>query len=139
MEWQLTINSQLTELAEVKRNLGKILQEANLTLELSENSQLIAEEVLVNIIEYGYGDGTDNHIEMCIEKKGEHLIMTFEDTAKPFNPLIDITTPNLDADDIDRPIGGLGFFLVEELAERVDYDYHDGKNVLTITQILEIQ
>ncbi len=139
MEWQLTINSQLTGLTDVKRNLGNILREANLTLSLIENCQLIAEEVLVNIIEYGYGDGTDNLIDLWIEKRQDYLIMTFEDRAKPFNPLINIIAPNLNADDIDRPIGGLGFFLVQELAEKVDYNYCEGKNILTVTQKLEIQ
>ncbi|GBO52625.1 serine phosphatase RsbU, regulator of sigma subunit [Pseudanabaena sp. lw0831] len=135
MEWKLTLNSVLTELEQVKQTLGKILREADLTVEIIEDAQLIAEEILVNIIQYGYEGRSDGHIDLRIEMNDQNLSMTFEDSAKPFNPLTDITTPDLEKkDDNARSRGGFGFFLVQELAEQVDYVYRDGKNTLTVSQ-----
>lgn len=132
MEWKLTLNSVLTELEEVKQALGKILQAANLTVEIIEDVQLITEEILVNIIQYGYENRSDGHIDLRIENTDQHLTMTFEDNARPFNPLTEVTNPDLDKDDDARSLGGFGFFLVQELAEQVDYAYRHGKNVLTV-------
>ncbi|PZO39833.1 MAG: serine/threonine protein phosphatase [Pseudanabaena frigida] len=136
MEWNLTLNSELTELEEVRQNLGKILHEADLTVELVENAQLIAEEILVNIIQYGYENHKDGHIDLKLEINETKLTMTFEDSGKPFNPLTEVTIPELSKDDEDRSHGGFGFFLVQELADRVDYIYLNGKNILTVSQTI---
>lgn len=133
MEWNLSINSELTELAEVKQHLSKILQAANLTVELIEDVQLIVEEVLVNIIQYGYKNCTQGNIDLAIEMNLEQLILTFKDNAKPFNPLTEISSPDLTMNDEQRSLGGLGFFLVQELAEQVNYFYQNAQNILTVT------
>ncbi|MBD2570472.1 SpoIIE family protein phosphatase [Anabaena lutea] len=136
MEWNLTLNSELTELEEVKQSLGKILQAASLTVELIEDAQLIVEEVLVNIIEYGYENRSDGCIDLRIEMNDQQLTMTFKDSGKPFNPLTEIASPDMMMDDEDRSLGGFGFFLVQELAEQVDYVYLNGKNILTVRQAI---
>lgn len=131
MQWNLTINSELTALEEVKQNLGNILQESEISVELIEDAQLIAEEVLVNIIEYGYDHRDDGHVDLRIEIDQEALKMTFTDSGKPFNPL-DLTPPDLDRDDDERSLGGFGFYLVQELSDQVDYAYEDEHNVLSV-------
>jgi sigma-B regulation protein RsbU (phosphoserine phosphatase) len=134
MEWNLTLNSEITELEELKQKLGQILHEAALSVELIENAQLIAEEIVVNIIQYGYDNRRDGAIDLRIEITDQKLTMTFADSGKPFNPLTEISTPNLDRDDDQRSLGGFGFFLVQELSDHLDYDYHSGKNILTVSQ-----
>ncbi|WP_016950028.1 SpoIIE family protein phosphatase [Anabaena sp. PCC 7108] len=136
MEWNLTLNSELTELEEVKQKLSEILQAASLTVELIEDAQLIVEEVLVNIIEYGYENRSDGYIDLRIEINNQQLMMTFKDSGKPFNPLTDIASPDIMMDDEERSLGGFGFFLVQELAEQVDYVYLHGKNILTVRQAI---
>lgn len=133
MEWNLSINSELTELEEVKQCLSKILQAASLTVEAIEDAQLIVEEVLVNIIQYGYENCTNGQIDLGIEMNSEQLIMTFKDNGKPFNPLTEITSPDLAMDDQERSLGGFGFFLVKELAQKIDYVYLNAQNILTVT------
>ena len=136
MEWNLTLNSELTELENVKQALNKILDNAGLAVELIENTQLIVEEILVNIIQYGYENRNDGHIDLRLEINKQNLIMTFKDGGKPFNPLIEVAAPDLDRDDDERSLGGFGFFLVQELSEQVDYAYRDGKNILTVSQLI---
>ncbi|BBC25664.1 SpoIIE family protein phosphatase [Pseudanabaena sp. ABRG5-3] len=134
MEWNLTLNSEITELEELKQKLGQILHEAALPVELIENAQLIAEEIVVNIIQYGYDNRRDGAIDLRIEITDQKLTMTFADSGKPFNPLTEISTPNLDRDDDQRSLGGFGFFLVQELSDHLDYTYHSAKNILTVSQ-----
>lgn len=136
MEWNLTLNSELTELETVKHSLGKILQAASLTVELIEDAQLIVEEVLVNIIQYGYENRSDGYIDLRIEINNQQLIMTFKDSGKPFNPLTEIVLPDTSMDDEERSQGGFGFFLVQQLAQQVDYVYLNGNNILTVRQAI---
>jgi sigma-B regulation protein RsbU (phosphoserine phosphatase) len=133
VEWTISIDSQLTELERVKPYIGEILQAEGLPVESIEDAQLIVEEVLVNIMQYGYENQNDGHIDLQVQISPEALKMTFEDSGKPFNPLTEIETPDLSMDDVKRSSGGLGFYLVRELADRVDYIYAESKNILTVT------
>ncbi|MEE3715408.1 SpoIIE family protein phosphatase [Tumidithrix elongata RA019] len=133
VELIITINSELTELEKVKQRLGEILQTHGLAVESIEDAQLIVEEVLVNIIQYGYDNQSHQRIDLQVKISPTSLKMTFEDWGKPFNPLTEIADPDLSVmDDADRESGGLGFYLVRELADRVDYEHRDRKNILTI-------
>lgn len=136
VEWQITINSNLTELEKVKPYLGKILQAEGLAVESIEDAQLIVEEVLVNIIQYGYAERDYDRIDLQVKIDSKTLTMIFEDSGRPFNPLAEIENPDLSMDDEERSQGGLGFYLVKELAERIDYVYADGKNILTVCQAI---
>ena len=59
------------------------------------------------------------------------ITIQFLDNGKPFNPLAkedaDIT---LSAE--EREIGGLGILMVKKSMDAVEYNYEDGKNILTI-------
>jgi sigma-B regulation protein RsbU (phosphoserine phosphatase) len=129
MEWHITINQQPTELACVKQRIGELLERQKLPYAVIENCQLIAEEVLVNIIHYGH---PPEPIGLSLKIADPHLTMTFVDGGTPFNPLAEVAPPDLDAEDDARAEGGLGFFLVQQLADAVKYAYRDGQNVLTV-------
>jgi anti-sigma regulatory factor (Ser/Thr protein kinase) len=66
----------------------------------------------------------------------EWLSFVISDSGMPFDPtaaeLADIT---LTAS--ERPIGGLGIFLVRQLMDFVGYERKDGKNILTVKKKLE--
>ena len=93
--------------------------------------ELVLEEVLVNIIRYAY-PAADGEIEIACELVGEEdLRISVMDTGVPFNPL-EKSDPDLDAAIEDRPIGGLGIYLVRQLANEVHYRREGEKNVLTL-------
>jgi len=75
------------------------------------------EELLVNTISYGYAGMTaEPHIEIALEYAGGKLAATLTDNAREFDPFA-MAEPALDADDADRGTGGLGVFLVRQLAD----------------------
>ena len=57
--------------------------------------------------------------------------MTVRDWGVPFNPL-DQAAPDLAADISSRQVGGLGIYLVKQMASRLTYEYRDGGNVLKL-------
>ena len=96
---------------------------------------LVVEEVFVNIVSYAYDDtNTNNTVTISINDSDDKTIITFIDSGKHFNPLIK-DDPDLSLDVDERPIGGLGIYLVKKMMDNVEYEYKDNKNILTIEKI----
>ena len=95
------------------------------------HAQLAVEEIGTNIIKYGYDDGLEHRINVDVAVDGDHVTIRIEDDGKPFNPL-DAPHPKLDLPIEQRPIGGLGVFIVKSVADSVDYRRDGGRNVVTV-------
>lgn len=93
---------------------------------------LVVEEIFVNIVSYAYPDNdTNNNVTISINDNDDKTIITFIDSGKYFNPLIK-DDPNISLNVDERPIGGLGIYLVKKMMDNVEYEYKDNKNILTI-------
>jgi anti-sigma regulatory factor (Ser/Thr protein kinase) len=92
------------------------------------------EEIFVNIVHYAYlpkeGDIT---LSLTFDSEAGNVVVRLEDEGKPFNPL-EKEAPDLSADIMERKIGGLGIHFVKNLMDKVEYEYVNNKNVLTITK-----
>lgn len=92
---------------------------------------LALDEVVSNIVLYGYEDSNDDPIVVKMEIRGKDLMASVEDSGREFDPL-SLPTPDLSAPLEDRQIGGLGIHLMRSLMDGVEYRRADGKNVLTM-------
>ena len=95
--------------------------------------QLAVEEALVNIFQYAYPEEPGEVTVACglDEKKG--FIIRIEDAGNPFN-IMSVTEPDTQSNINERPIGGLGIFLIKKMMDDVRYRREDGKNILTLTK-----
>jgi anti-sigma regulatory factor (Ser/Thr protein kinase) len=92
---------------------------------------LMLEEVLVNVFRYAYPEGQAGEAEVgYAAAPPDGLRIDVRDSGQEFNPL-EKTDPNLDLGIDERPIGGLGIFLVKSLAESVSYRRENGRNILS--------
>ena len=96
---------------------------------------LAIEEVVTNCIEYGYDDDDEHTIVIVLSISDGKLIMDVIDDGHPFDPLSQ-PAPNFSLDVQDRPIGGLGIYLLRKLADHISYERRDGTNRLTLTRRL---
>lgn len=95
-----------------------------------------AEEIFINIVNYAYETdmGTiDIRFEFIEDER--KLILSFIDRGKPFDPLKKVD-PDIAQSADDRPIGGLGIYMVKKTMDDVYYMYENGCNVLTITKAI---
>lgn len=94
------------------------------------------DELFSNISRYAY-DPTTGPATVRVEVEREPLavIITFIDHGKPYDPL-SARDPDVKAALKDRPIGGLGVFLVKKTMDAVQYEYREGKNILRIRKQL---
>lgn len=99
--------------------------------EVRNRTAFILDELFSNIAMYSHDDGMT---EVCIriEKCGAHtLSIELEDNGIPYNPL-EAGEPDITSSVEDRPIGGLGIYLVKQSVQTMEYHYRDNKNVLKL-------
>jgi anti-sigma regulatory factor (Ser/Thr protein kinase) len=103
----------------------------DLDFETRNEIELVAEEILLNIIEYGY-PGTPGHIEIrCHITPDRKLVMEITDWGIPFDPH-DVPKPNTTLPLEERELGGWGIWIVRNLADELHYRRENGKNILTL-------
>jgi serine/threonine-protein kinase RsbW len=82
--------------------------------------ELAIEETLTNIMKYAYA-GKAGEVEVdCPTGPSSTFTVVIRDWGIPFNPL-NCVEPNIAQDFQDRPVGGLGIFLIRKLADQVTY------------------
>ena len=57
------------------------------------------------------------------------------DQGKPYNPL-EADEPDTELSGEDRPIGGLGIFLVQSTMDDLSYEYKENLNIVTLKKYL---
>ena len=107
----------------------------NLPMELSMSINLALEEAVVNVMEYAYPK--DEHGQVMVEawRSNGNICFAISDSGVAFDP-----TQQKEADTTlsaeERPIGGLGIFLVNQLMDSVTYERKDDKNILLLVKKL---
>ena len=69
--------------------------------------------------------------ELTYRRAASGYELVLSDAGTPFDPLAH-PDPDVTAAAEDRSIGGLGIYMVKQLAASVTYERHDGRNVLTV-------
>jgi anti-sigma regulatory factor (Ser/Thr protein kinase) len=96
--------------------------------------RLVCEEIIVNVIHYAYPDGEGNvAVSYDISPDQGLLTITIADRGVPFNPL-EKDDPDISLPLDERPIGGLGIFMVKSIMDEVRYQRENDMNTLTLTK-----
>lgn len=88
------------------------------------------DELLSNIARYAYPEGGGT-MTLSAEVQAGRAVLTFRDGGMPYDPLTG-SEPDTQAALQDRPIGGLGVFLVRRTMDAVRYERQQDQNVLTV-------
>jgi len=97
-----------------------------------EKLDLVLEEILINVARYAYVPKTGETEVAYFEDGPGKLRVEVADSGRCFNPL-DVDPPDLSRGLADRPIGGLGVFLIKSLVESITYSRREDRNILSFT------
>jgi anti-sigma regulatory factor (Ser/Thr protein kinase) len=89
------------------------------------------DELLSNVISYGYQDSGEHKIRIKFSFESNILTIIIQDDGQPFDPT-QIETPDLESSVEDRKIGGLGIHIVRNMMDEFSYERIDNKNVITL-------
>lgn len=97
--------------------------------------QIVVEELVTNVIDYGQVPKGEHAARVDLEADGGILTIVITDRGREYNPLLredpDTTLPAE-----ERPVGGLGVHFCKKLTDTQNYARVDGRNVLTLTKRL---
>ena len=92
---------------------------------------LVIEELVLNIMDYGYDD--DFHeIEINLKSDSQAVTVDILDEGRAFDPLKDAPVPDVNAPLEERAVGGLGVHLARTMMDELTYHREDSRNHLQL-------
>ena len=135
MKKRLVLPNDIETIPQLNEFIDSVAEEMSLDMSLTMSLNLAMEEAVVNVMDYAYPEGQQGNVEIEAMTDGEWLTFVISDSGVPFDP-----TTKEDADTTlpaeERPIGGLGIFLVRQLMDVIQYQRDGNKNVLTLRKKL---
>lgn len=129
----ILVNNRVDELTRVAGFLEELGEEWNLPIPIVFNLNLVVEEALSNIILYGFNDNNDHTIEILFNRDNSLISITITDDGIEYDPTQN-GDPNISLSASERPVGGLGIFLIKRIMNSVHYKRIDNLNSLTLTK-----
>jgi len=127
------IENDLSEIAKVDETLDDFAEQFGVPPAIAATFHIIFDDLLNNVISYGYNDEQRHFIDISLELTANSLIVSIADVGVPFNPLAE-TAPDTTLSIEDRQLGGLGVHIVVNMVDDVSYQRTADKNVLTLTK-----
>lgn len=128
----------------VRANLPRLLQfavdttrDAGFDEVTAQSVRLAVEEACINVIDHGYGGGSPGPIDVSIRSEPTRVTVRIADRAPRFAPQ-EVRVPDPGAGVEERPIGGMGWFLIGQVMDEVSHEYTAaGGNRLTMVRHLD--
>ena len=131
---EITLPATLENIDTVTDFVNEQLETLDCPMKAQMQIDIAIDELFSNIAKYAYHPGS-GMATVRVEMGDDPPLakVTFIDRGKQYDPLAkedpDVT---LSAD--ERPIGGLGIFMVKQSMDDVSYEFRDGANILTLTK-----
>ena len=122
----------IREIAVIIERAVEFLQKHGASRHVLFVSELALEELLTNIVKYGYKDTAPHAIAVDLEAHGDEVRVRLTDDGTAFNPWDDAPEPVRGRPAGARPLGGQGVMLVKKFANALEYERKDKKNVVTV-------
>ena len=130
---KITLRGDIRQIPRLEDYVAELAGRSGMDPSLALSVNLALEEAVTNVLLYAYPKGEDAvaDIEAFASKGSVRIILS--DSGVPFDPTkTDTADTSLGVE--ERPIGGLGIFLVRQIMDSVEYRYEGGKNILTMTK-----
>ncbi|HET7596167.1 MAG TPA: ATP-binding protein [Burkholderiales bacterium] len=134
---ETTIRNTRAELTHISTAVDRFAANCGLSKDVVADLQVALNEVLTNIIDYGYTDVAEHEIRICLEVSGDVLEAAIEDDGVAFDPLRR-AAPDLNAPLRERRVGGLGIHFVKNLMNETHYDRVGDRNRLVLRKRLRV-
>ena len=129
----ISLTNDLQELAVVAGEVDAFCARHGIAPAIAYAVNLSLDELLTNTISYGYEDDGQHDIDIALRLEDGVIVVEISDDGIPFEPA-NAPVPDTDAPLQDRPIGGLGIFLVGRMMDSFEHRYSDGRNIVTLTK-----
>ena len=132
---RLVLLNDVQEIEKLALFMDEIGEELSLPSDLQFNLCLALEEAVTNVVLYAYPGQSGREIELEARSDARALVFVLTDAGIAFDPTqVPDADVNLSLE--ERPIGGLGIFLIRKIMDEVSYQRMDGKNRLCMRKVV---
>ena len=131
---RLTLKNDLSELSRIADAIDAFGKTRGWPPKWIMNLNISLDELITNIVSYGYGDTDEHEIHVTLTDRNGSLVTVLEDDGTAFDPFTSAPRPDLDASVEERRIGGLGVYFVKTLMDEANYERLDNRNRITLVQ-----
>lgn len=129
--FSISIKNQLNQMPKVIEAFEQFGEENDLSFGVIQKFNIALDELLNNIISYGFKDNLEHDINVDVELRNERLIIILKDDGVPFNPFRNDPPDTMLSID-ERNLGGLGIHIVKNLVDEYDYKRNTDLNIITL-------
>jgi serine/threonine-protein kinase RsbW len=133
--YQVLLENKISELHKLREALEERCSQWGLPPAVCMSVNLALEEAFANIVNYAFDDQLLHKIELEFSYAGKRLEVVITDDGKPYDPTRQ-TAPDISLPAEDRPIGGLGIFLIKKIMDEVSYERTSNQNKLYLTKYI---
>lgn len=125
----LTVRGTLKALKAISNYAIAAAKAANLEPARAYNLRLAVDEIVTNIIMYGYQETeSTGMIRLQADLDDRTLTLIIEDTGAPYDPTQKLPPPDLHLSFEQRQVGGLGLYLAFQGVDRFVYERVGDRN-----------
>jgi serine/threonine-protein kinase RsbW len=126
-----SIENQISEIPVLAEKIEELAEQWNLPEQLTMNINLVVEEALSNIIFYAFCDSKTHKIRISFSLRYDLFTIMITDDGMAFDPTLR-QQPDVSLPAVERPIGGLGIFLISKIMDTVHYTRKNNRNTLIL-------
>ncbi len=124
---ELEVSASVENFHKIDDFISSRLEEAGCPMKTMMKIEIIVDEICGNIVRYSGA----SFIRVSFNRDEDNSVtLTFTDDGMPYDPL-SAKEPDISASLDDRPIGGLGVFIVKNIMDKLSYENKNGRNILT--------
>lgn len=136
--YRTRVKNELPALTGLATALERELIDKNIPEQIVFEINLCLEEILINIIQYGFPDGRKHEIDVAFSLQDSVMIITIIDEGAAFDPTRPTIRPDTHAELSRRDVGGLGLHIVHQMMDEVRYERKGSQNRLTLKKIIDL-
>ena len=131
----IILKNKFSEIERIATVVSEFGQRNDLSDEVIYDIRLVLEEIVSNIIKYGYKDNDEHQIDIHINLEGNILTLEIRDDGNPFDPL-EVKNDEVEKPWDERETGGMGIYIVKNLMDKTEYHRVEDNNILLLKKYI---
>ena len=138
-QFSIIIKNELSEIGRVIGVFERFQEFHKLAKDVVNAVQVALDEMISNIILYAYEGKEEHEIFIKVRMTDAAIILQIRDDGIKFNPFSSTQTKaDIQSSLEERPIGGLGVYLVTSLMDSCEYHYRNKQNCSIMKKKLKL-
>ncbi len=129
---EIPLASDLSALSTLARAIQEFGTAHALSPDFQQRLNLALDELVTNSVCYAFPDLAEPELRLRLFVDQKTVVAQLEDNGPAYNPFEEAPEPDTSLDLAERPVGGLGIFLVKKLTDSSTYERVEGRNRITL-------